>query len=228
MGIITTSFLLKNIISLKLINSKIYFGHTTKIVNLKLLYYFMGIRHNIIIFNLERVTKNLRIIYCIFVEIVTKRGFFLLFGANTNIPLPLIMSQFLKKYSMEYQIQNENLGFYITGYFSKNWMGGTFTNWKKVVDFLHIKNKLFSIQKNNFIVSNLNIDSMYKKYYNITIIPDFLFCFDSDKVLLKEAYSLDIPIIGIIDSNDDFKNFFFKLIGNNDSIESIFFFLFIY
>lgn len=57
-----------------------------------------------------------------------------------------------------------------------------------------------------------------------SLIPDFLFCFDSDKLLLKEAFLLDIPIIGIIDSNDDFKNFFLKIIGNNDSLESIFFF----
>ena len=216
-----TKFLFKNIVSSKLITSKIYLGHSNKVVNLKILYFIFGIRHNIIIFNINKLLKNLIIIYCVIVEIVAKRGFFLLFGANTNIPLSLIMNQFLKKYSIESITKKENMGFYITGYFSKNWIGGTFTNWKITSDFLMKQELLFTKENLNFSsYADLNLITAG----HCSLIPDFLFCFDSDKTLLKEAFLLDIPIIGIIDSNDDFRKFFFKLIGNNDSLESIFFF----
>lgn len=217
----STKNLLKSLVSSKLITSKIYLGHSNKVVNLKILYFVLGIRHNIIIFNVNKLLKNLIIIHCVIVEIVAKRGFFLLFGSNQNIPLSLIMNQFLKKYSVEYLNKKENVGFYITGYFSKNWIGGTFTNWKKASDFLTKQELLFTNENRNFnSYANLNLVSAGF----CSLIPDFLFCFDSDKLLIKEASSLDIPIIGIIDSNDDFKNFFFKIIGNNDSLESIFFF----
>ena len=213
--------LYKKIASLKLIDSKIYLGHSVKALNLKILYFVVGIRHNIVIFNLKKIASSLEQLHYVFVEIIVRRGFFLLFGANQNIPLSLIMDQFLKKYSVINKKSKNDLGFYVTGYFSKSWIGGTFTNWKQTVDFFQKQKLLFSEQNNNFnSVANLNF--IQKGFCNL--IPDFLFCFDSDILLLKEAYSLDIPIIGIIDSNDDFKRFFFKMIGNNDSLESIFFF----
>lgn len=124
----STKNLLNNLVLSKLIASKIYLGHSHKSLNLKILYFVLGIRHNIIIFNVNKLLKNLIIFYCVIVEIIAKRGFFLLFGANPNIPLSLIMNQFLKKYSVESLKKNEKTGFYITGYFSKNWIGGTFTN----------------------------------------------------------------------------------------------------
>jgi small subunit ribosomal protein S2 len=55
-------------------------------------------------------------------------------------------------------------------------------------------------------------------------IPDFIIMLDKDIVALDEIKKLQIPLIGIVDSDMNPEDFVFKFMGNNDSIENLEFF----
>ena len=55
-------------------------------------------------------------------------------------------------------------------------------------------------------------------------IPDFIIMLDNDLVALDEVKKLQIPLIGIVDTNMNPEDFVFKFFGNNDSIENLDFF----
>ena len=55
-------------------------------------------------------------------------------------------------------------------------------------------------------------------------IPDFIIMLDNDIVALDEIKKLQIPLIGLVDSNMDPEDYVFKFFGNNDSVENLDFF----
>jgi small subunit ribosomal protein S2 len=55
-------------------------------------------------------------------------------------------------------------------------------------------------------------------------IPDFIIMLDKDIVALDEIKKLQIPLIGVVDSDMNPEDFVFKFMGNNDSIENLEFF----
>jgi small subunit ribosomal protein S2 len=59
-------------------------------------------------------------------------------------------------------------------------------------------------------------------------IPDFIIMLDKDPIALHEIKNLQIPLIGIVDTDMNPDDFIYKFFGNNDSIDYLdFFFSFI-
>jgi small subunit ribosomal protein S2 len=52
-------------------------------------------------------------------------------------------------------------------------------------------------------------------------IPDFILMLNKDVTALKEIKQLEIPIIGLVDTDMDPDDFIYKFFSNNDSIETI-------
>jgi ribosomal protein S2 len=55
-------------------------------------------------------------------------------------------------------------------------------------------------------------------------IPDFIIMLDKDIDALNEIKNLQIPLIGVVDSDMNPDDFVYKFFGNNDSIENLDFF----
>lgn len=210
----------KNILNItlnQLLKVRLHLGHKINSLNSKMTVYILGQRHSITIFDVEKILYSLKIFFSLIVEVIKYRGFFFIVGSNKKIPIADLLSKFLKKY----QVNNNNniSNFNIIGYSTLKWMGGLFTNWNVTRDFINYMLK--SSKKNS---------KRYKTYLerlegvnilNNKIIPDFLITFDSNHDVIKEAKNLEIPVIGLADSNSDPDNFLYTLIGNDDSLESL-------
>tara|TARA_B100001142_G_scaffold300436_1_gene325211 strand:+ start:33977 stop:34729 length:753 start_codon:yes stop_codon:yes gene_type:complete len=214
----------KNIINLtttQLFKARLHLGHRNNTLNLKMLVYLLGTRHNVNIFNLQHILISLRIIFKAISEIVKQRGHFFLVGTNKDLPMVEIFYYFLLKYSI---LNPNEKNFFITGFVGKKWVGGSFSNWKKTFQFLNY------IQKSSLRKQE---SARYKNYFKHLQglnqnkkkpIPDFVFFFNQDINALKEVQQLNIPMIGITDSNSNPDNLLYNLPGNDDSLESIQFF----
>lgn len=212
----------KNIVNLTikdLLEARLHLGHKNNKLNIKLLPYIFGVRHNINIFNLDKIVISLRLVFKALTEIIKQRGNIFLLGTTSTLPMNDIFNYLLKKYSKSNKNETH---LYINGFIGKKWIGGLFSNWKGILQFLkYIK------------TSNKKNTTRYQKYLNYLqginsnnskLIPDFVFSFNGDKVALNEITQLNIPIIGINDTDLDPDFFLYNLIGNDDSMEAVQFF----
>jgi len=198
----------------KLLKTRLHLGHKANLLNKFMLSYIVGNRHNISIFNLEKIIYNLRIIYNALVEIVMQRSYFFLVGNDKN----MVMDKFLIHYMKNLKKKN----FLITGYTFKRWVGGIFSNRHNIEYFINYMLK--SSKKNSKRYSNYLKRLKGINTFSHIKIPDYILLLNLNKEALNESSLLDIPAIGITDSNVNISSFLYTLPGNDDSIESIQFF----
>ena len=214
-----------NIINLtvdQLFKARLHLGHRVNKLDLNMLVYILCTRHKITIFNLQQILICLRIVFKAISEIVKQRGHFFLVGTNQDLPMIEIFYYFFYKYS---NININEKNFHITGFAGSKWVGGIFSNWHGTFKFIdHIKNssqlKQSSVRYTKYLKNLQGLNQNTKK----KPIPDFVFLFNNDTTALKEINNLNIPVIGLADSNTNPKSFLYKLPGNDDGLESIQFF----
>ena len=119
---------------------------------------------------------------------------------------------------------------------NKRWLGGTLTNWKTISNsikrlneveiFLNDPSLTNSVSKKELLELSreknkleLNIGGIK----NLNGKPDLIIIFDvlKDKLAVLEAKKLNIPIIGIVDTNSDPELIDYVIPGNDDAIRSI-------
>lgn len=210
---------------INLIKIRLHLGHKNNDLNARITSYIYGTRHHINIFNLDKLWKPYRYLFFNLVHIFFKRNSFFIIGTNKNLPMGLILETFITKYSNENV--NKNM-FYISGYIDRKWIGGLFSNWKIFIEFIfYLENPLLNLKKKY----------KFQKYFwylkglrllKKNPVPDFVIFLDKNKDALKEVQNLQIPLLGLIDSNMDPQGFLYKFFGNNDAFESIeFLFIFV-
>lgn len=120
-------------------------------------------------------------------------------------------------------------------YVNERWLGGTLTNFKTFSQRIKTLKDLED-QKNSGVwekytkkeINNLekNLLALQKKFAgirNLDKLPDALFVVDTGvhKLAIKEARSLGIPIIGILDSDDDPSIIDYPIPANDSAKSSI-------
>jgi len=204
-----------------LIKIRTHLGHLNKYSNKNINSFLYGTRHNINIFDLNKLWLSYRYLFYSLSEMFLNRNSFFLIGTNKNLPMDKLMSKWLNKYPLN----NEKFkSFYISGYIDKKWIEGLFSNWKifyEFVDYIYLYDKK---KKNEY---------KYEKYFQYLKgivnlkkmpIPDFIIMLDNNKQALHEINNLQIPLIGIVDTDMNPNDFIYKFLGNNDSIENLNFF----
>ena len=203
-----------------LLEAGVHFGHNVRRWNPKMEEFIFGVRNNIHIFDLRITAENINNALVKLHETVSKSGKVLFVGTKKQC------SEVVK------DLASLNNNFYI----NKRWLGGTLTNWKTISN---------SIERLNTLDSNLNdpafTNSIAKKellqltrekeklQLNLGGIkdlngrPDLMIIFDvlKDKLAVLEAKKLNIPIIGIVDTNSDPELIDYIIPGNDDAIRSI-------
>ena len=121
-------------------------------------------------------------------------------------------------------------------YVNKRWLGGTRTNWKTISNSIKRLNEIEIFLKDNELSKNLSkkelLDiSREKQKLDLNIggirdlngRPDLLVVFDviKDKIAVREANKLKIPVVAIVDSNADPDNIDYIIPGNDDALRSI-------
>ncbi|MDA9742309.1 30S ribosomal protein S2 [Pelagibacteraceae bacterium] len=203
-----------------LLESGVHFGHNVRRWNPKMKEYIYGVRNNIHIFDLRITLELLNHALTKIHETVTKSGKILFVGTKKQC------SDIVKELAM----LNNNY------YVNKRWLGGTLTNWKTISNSIKRLEEIESFLKDNELSKNLSkkelLDiSREKQKLDLNIggirslngKPDLLIVFDviKDKIAVKEANKLNIPVVAIVDSNADPDNIDYVIPGNDDALRSI-------
>ncbi len=203
-----------------LLESGVHFGHNVRRWNPKMKEYIYGVRNNIHIFDLRITLELLNIALTKIHETVSKSGKILFVGTKKQC------SDVVK----ELAILNNNY------YVNKRWLGGTLTNWKTISNSISRLDEIELFLKDNELSKNLSKKELLdisrekqKLELNIGGIrtlsgkPDLLVIFDiiKDKIAVREANKLNIPVVAIVDSNADPENIDYVIPGNDDALRSI-------
>ncbi len=203
-----------------LLESGVHFGHNVRRWNPKMKEYIYGVRNNIHIFDLRITVDLLNAALVKIHDTVTKSGKILFVGTKKQC------EETVKDLA---QINNN---FYV----NKRWLGGTLTNWNTISNsikrldeievFLNDQNLSKNLSKKELLdISrekqklDLNIGGIRK----LNGKPDLLVILDvlKDRIAVKEANKLNIPVVGIVDTNADPEMIDYIIPGNDDALRSI-------
>ena len=203
-----------------LLESGVHFGHNVRRWNPKMEEYIFGVRNNIHIFDLRITVESINSALVKLHDTIKKSGKVLFVGTKKQC------ADVVRDLAMI------NNNFFV----NKRWLGGTLTNWKTISNsikrlneveiFLNDPSLTNSVSKKELLELSreknkleLNIGGIK----NLNGKPDLIIIFDvlKDKLAVLEAKKLNIPIIGIVDTNSDPELIDYVIPGNDDAIRSI-------
>ena len=203
-----------------LLEAGVHFGHNVRRWNPKMQQYIYGVRNNIHIFDLRITLELINLALVKLHETVSKSGKILFVGTKKQC------NDVVK----DLALLNNNF------YVNKRWLGGTLTNWKTISNSINRLDEIELFLKDNESSKNLSKKELLeisrekqKLDLNIGGIralngkPDLLIVFDviKDKIAVREASKLNIPVVAIVDTNADPENIDYVIPGNDDALRSI-------
>jgi len=210
----------KTVVSMKqLLEAGVHFGHPTRKWNPKMKRYIYTSRNDIYIINLEKTVVLIDEAYK-FVKDIAQSGKTILFVGT-------------KKQAQEAITQEaDRCGMY---HIVSRWLGGTLTNFQTIrsrVDRLAKLNQMEKmgdfevLPKKEVIKLKAERDKLEENLGGIKdmrSLPGALFVVDPKKehLAIAEAKSLNIPIVGICDTNCDPDDVDYVIPGNDDAIRAI-------
>lgn len=120
-------------------------------------------------------------------------------------------------------------------YVVNRWLGGTLTNLdmikKRIKHYIELKEKraegeLEKYTKKEQVEFDKEIDQLTKKFEGIKSLkklPDAVFVINTEKhpIAIREAETKDVPVIGVIDTNDNPDEVDYPIIANDHSKSSL-------
>ena len=209
-----------SVITMKdLLEAGVHFGHQTKRWNPKMAPYIFQARQGIHIVDLSKTTACIQKAYEAIRQTVRDKKTVLFVGTKKQAGLTI--QQEAERCSMPYV--------------NNRWLGGTLTNLQTIRKSVQ---RLKNIEK---MESDGTIESFTKKEQallasekaklekniggikEMTELPGILFVIDTrnESIAVKEARSLGIPVVGVVDTNADPTVVDFPIPGNDDAIRSI-------
>lgn len=209
-----------SVISMKqLLEAGVHFGHQTRKWNPKMKPYIFMARNDIHILNLEKTSEQIDKAY-LFVRDVAASGKSVLFVGT-------------KKQAQEaIKEEAERCGMF---YVNTRWLGGCLTNFKTILKRIERLNKLNQMEKvgefdllpkKEVAILKAERDKLEKNLGGIKDMremPGVIFVVDpsNEHICVKEALSLKIPMVGLVDTNCDPSGIDYVIPGNDDAIRSV-------
>ncbi|HPP30837.1 MAG TPA: 30S ribosomal protein S2 [Soehngenia sp.] len=209
-----------SVVSMKnLLEAGVHFGHQTRRWNPKMSKYIFTERNGIYIIDLQKTVKMIDEAYAVMKEIVANGGEVLFVGT--------------KKQAQEaIETEAKRCGMH---YVNQRWLGGMLTNYKTIrkrIDRLHDLEKMeedgiFDVLPKKEVIQLKHERERLEKFLggikNMNKIPDVLFVVDprKERIAVKEAHILGIPVIGIVDTNCDPDEVDYVIPGNDDAIRAV-------
>ena len=204
-------FLIKHFVA-----STIHLGHKTNQWNPRTSYFLLGIRDGIFVIDLEQTLIMLRKALAFIKKICLKRGY-IFYVPSQESYLENERNFFISKKKLKINEQTDfNLIFLSPEYFSSSKQRGmlyAFTQKRKNLP------RLFA-DAGDSVSENTNFNSF--SFSNLFLRPEALFILQTrpNSALIKEAVKLQIPIVGILDSNSNPYAIQYPIPGNDDSNEA--------
>lgn len=207
----------------KLFYSGAHFGHLSKFCNKKMLSYVYGTVSKMSVIDLRKTMVCFKHAL-VFIEKTVISGGKVLFVGTKQCTRDLV-EEFAIKCGMSY--------------INKRWLGGLLTNFnyvKKSVGCLNElkrinltlnKSDLTKIERMTLSRRLRRLSLNFNGILEMSTIPELLFVIDvnHNKAAIREANSLKIPVIGIVDTDSTPIGVDFVIPGNDDSINAIRFYL---
>ena len=209
-----------SVISMKnLLEAGVHFGHQTRRWNPKMAKFIFTERNGIYIIDLQKTVKKVEEAYD-FVRELTEEGGTILFVGTKKQAQDAVEKE-AKKCGMPY--------------INQRWLGGLLTNYKTIrkrIDRLFELEEMESdgtfevLPKKEVIELKHEIERLEKflgGIKNMDGMPDALFIVDpkKERIAVKEAEILGIPVVGIVDTNCDPDELDYPIPGNDDAIRAV-------
>ena len=208
------------VISMKqLLEAGVHFGHQTRRWNPKMAPYIFTERNGIYIIDLQKTVKKIEEAYG-FMKEVAESGKPILFVGTKKQAQNAIVDEATR------------CGQY---YVSERWLGGMLTNYKTIsgrikrlndIEKMEEDGTFEKLSKKEVIKLRLEHDKLQKFLGGIRDMkgmPGALFIVDpkKEKIAVKEARILGIPIVGIVDTNCDPDDVDYIIPANDDAIRAV-------
>lgn len=209
-----------SVISMKqLLEAGVHFGHQTRKWNPKMAPYIFTSRNDIHIINLEDTVTCVERAYQFVKESVDAGKIILFVGTK-------------KQAQQAIADEAKRCGMY---YINSRWLGGTLTNHKTIKSRIERLNKLTTMEKvgefnllpkKEVIKLKAEMEKLEKNLGGIKDmprLPDIMFVVDTKKehIAVKEAKSLGIKVVALLDTNCDPTNIDYVIPGNDDAIRAV-------
>ena len=208
------------VISMKqLLEAGVHFGHQTRRWNPKMAPYIFTERNGIYIIDLQKTVKKIEEAYEFMKQV-----------ADTGKPILFVGTKKQAKAAIVDEARRCGM-FYI----NERWLGGMLTNYKTIsgrikrlyeIRDMEIDGTFEKLSKKEVIKLRLELDRLEKFLGGIKEMkgmPGALFVVDpkKERIAVKEARILGIPIIGIVDTNCDPDDVDYVIPANDDAIRAV-------
>jgi len=203
----------------EMLKAGVHFGHQTRYWNPKMGQFIFGARNKVHIINLEKTVPLFQDALNFLGNIVNKKGKVLFVG--TKYVAQEVIQQEAERCGMPYV--------------NRRWLGGMLTNYKtirqsikrlKELEAMFDKNSFGRLTKKEILGLTREKDKLMNSLggiKNMGGLPDALFVIDvgHEKIAIAEAKRLGIPVVGIVDTNNDPDGITYVIPGNDDSGRAI-------
>jgi small subunit ribosomal protein S2 len=210
---------MSNISMRQMLEAGVHFGHQTRYWNPLMAPYIFGDRNKIHIINLEFTLPMYNEATNFVGNLATKGGTVLFVGTKRAA------QEAIKEAAIRCGMP----------YVNRRWLGGMLTNYKTVrssirrlkeLEVMIVDGTMNQLSKKEALSLNRELEKLERSLGGIKDmdgLPDALFIVDvgHEKIAVKEATKLKIPVIGVVDSNNDPQNIDYIVPGNDDAIRAI-------
>ncbi|WP_299399368.1 30S ribosomal protein S2 [Pelagibius sp.] len=202
----------------QLLEAGVHFGHTTRRWNPRMAPFIFGARNGVHIIDLEQTLPLLNQALVAVRNIVAGGGRVLFVGTK-------------RQASEKVAEAAKRCGQY---YVNHRWLGGMLTNWKTISNSIkrlrtvedQLAEEHIGLTKKELLNLTRERDKLERALGGIKEmggLPDVIFVIDTNKehIAVDEATNLNIPVIGVLDSNSDPKGVTFPVPGNDDALRAI-------
>jgi len=209
-----------SVVSMKnLLEAGVHFGHQTRRWNPKMKPFIFTERNGIYILDLQKTLARIEETYSFVRDIASEGGTVLFVGTKKQA------QESIKEEAERCEMP----------YVNNRWLGGMLTNFntiKKRIDRLK-KLEAMSDDETTALLPKKEVLKLQKEYLklernlggikNLEGLPSAVYIVDTrkERIALKEARRLEIPIIGIVDTNCDPDEVDYIIPGNDDAIRAV-------
>jgi len=209
-----------SIISMKqLLEAGVHFGHQTRRWNPKMAEYIFTERNGIYIIDLQKTVKKIEEAYAFIKELAAENKTILFVGTK-------------KQAQESIEQEAKRCGMF---YVNQRWLGGMLTNFKTIqarINRLHELAKMeeegiFDVLPKKEVIKLRHEQEKLEKFLGgikeMTELPDALFVVDprKERIAVKEAQILRIPVVAIVDTNCDPDEVDYVIPANDDAIRAV-------
>lgn len=210
---------MQNVDMRQLLKAGVHFGHQKRFWNPKMQQYIYGARNRIHIINLDKTLPLFREAIDFIGRIASRGGRILFVGTKYNASM--LVSEHATRCGMPFV--------------DYRWLGGMLTNYKTVKQSIKRLKELESMADDGTLGMLVKKEALMRErerekldrslggIKDMGSLPDALFVLDvgNEKIAVQEANKLGIPVIGIVDTNNDPDGIDYIIPGNDDSMRAL-------